>query len=185
MLKRKNGVLNEPVEFETETPEIEDSQELPFENEPIFEDINVEAQEQQEEEEEIPEDVLEGASEVISMLFITAAQLTPYWNEKRIELEAKYGSVDAFNDKLKNNVLIAIKGNKWLQKLLTKAEFVGNIISLTPLLMTLYELYKPPSIQQPKQEEIEISNQVVNEQKNENKPSENRVTLTPGVYPLD
>jgi len=183
MIKRKNGVLNEPVEFETETPEIEDSQELPFENEPIFE--SVETQEQQEQEEEIPEDVLEGASEVISMLFITAAQLTPYWNEKKVELENKYGNIDAFNEKLKNNVLIAIKGNTWLQKLLTKAEFVGNIISITPLLMTLYELYKPPSIQQPKQEEIEIPNQVVNEQKNENKPSENRVTLTPGVYPLD
>jgi len=183
MIKRKNSVLNEPLEFETEIPEVEDSQELPFENEPILE---AQEQEEKKEEEEIPEDVLEGASEVISMLFLTAAQLTPYWTEKKIELEKKYGSVNEFNDKLKNNVLIALKGNKWLQRLLTKAEFVGNIISLTPLLMTLYELYKPPVIQQPPQEEINIPNQVITETKSENKTSsENKSILTPGVYPID
>ena len=185
IIKRNKQNYSSDENFEIiENEGIDTEFENELENEEIELDLGYDNESTQETQEqiEIPEEVIEGASEVITLIFMSAAQMLPYWKQKETELIEKYGSISQFQNKLQNSVTVAMKGNRWLQYLLTKSEFVTSVLSLTPLIITLYELYSPPQIIQNEPKEEVIKEEVV---KDEVKNDNNIISVKPGVYPID
>jgi hypothetical protein len=88
----------------------------------------------------------------IAMIIVSIASLFPYWPEKKMELEEKYGSIEEFRAQYETNLQKAFS-HPWVKKMVRNISWLQHL-TLLPFIFQTFELFSPPQ----RRKNVEIPN---------------------------